>query len=198
MSQESPKTSLAILILTLTLIAALSGFLLSSVYNLTNPIIQTNQQMRLKENLVSLLGEFDNNPLEEAFTLENFPDLRFFPATRNGELSALGVKSVTNKGYGGDISLLVGFDSSARVMNIRVLKQKETPGLGTRVTEEEFLHQFKDLSKDVFPVSLKKDNGTIDAITAATISSRAFLDALNKAQIGALQAITQITKKEAL
>jgi electron transport complex protein RnfG len=82
-------------------------------------------------------------------------------------------------------------------MNIRVLKQKETPGLGTRVTEEEFLHQFKDLSKDVFPVSLKKDNGTIDAITAATISSRAFLDALNKAQVGALQAIIQITKKEA-
>jgi electron transport complex protein RnfG len=66
-------------------------------------------------------------------------------------------------------------------VDISVLQHKETPGLGTKMTEEKFLVQFRGKNPGSFPLKVKKDGGQVDAITAATISSRAFCDALQRA-----------------
>jgi electron transport complex protein RnfG len=66
-------------------------------------------------------------------------------------------------------------------MDLTVLEHKETPGLGTKMTDPSFKDQFNGKNPDSFQLKVKKDGGKVDAITAATISSRAFCDAVGKA-----------------
>jgi len=84
--------------------------------------------------------------------------------------------TATGKGYGGDISILIGIDSNYQIKGISILSNTETPGLGTRITEISFTDQFKGLGLE--DISLSKDGGKIDAITGATISSRAVTNAV--------------------
>lgn len=84
------------------------------------------------------------------------------------------VVAATARGYGGPISLVIGVDGENRITGVRVMRHTETPGLGARIAAESFLAQFA--GKSGAELKLKKDNpaaGRIDAITAATISSRA-------------------------
>jgi electron transport complex protein RnfG len=76
---------------------------------------------------------------------------------------------------------MVGFDTDKKIINISVLKQKETPGLGTKIKEPKFKDQFKGKDPASFKMAVKKDGGEVDAISAATITSRAFCEAVNKA-----------------
>jgi electron transport complex protein RnfG len=86
------------------------------------------------------------------------------------------------QGFGGKLGVMVGFDlASGDLAGVGITTMSETPGLGTRVREAAFLAQFTGLSKDaVFKV--KKDGGVIDAVTGATVSSRAVADAIGQAQ----------------
>lgn len=195
MSQNANRSNLVQLVLTLTAITLLSGAILGFLFQITAPVIQVNEEERLKQNLSKLLDTFDNNPLEESFILDEFPGLRFLPARRQGSLSALAVEATSNKGYAGSVTLLAGFKASGELVRVNVLRQKETPGLGTRMTEEEFLSQFGNLKPEMFPLKVKKDGGSVDALTAATISSRAFLDALNQAQAGASKALEKLNQE---
>jgi len=79
-------------------------------------------------------------------------------------------------GYGGNIDILVGLDSGFEIKGISILSQTETPGLGARITESSFTDQFKGLSAD--SIALRSEGGNIDAITGATISSRAVVEAI--------------------
>jgi len=91
------------------------------------------------------------------------------------------VFKVTGKGYGGPIQILFSLDKNKNITKVIIVKQDETPGLGTKITEKKFLDQFT--GKDKEDVTLKKDdiqNGKIDAITAATISSRAVTNAIKE------------------
>jgi Na+-translocating ferredoxin:NAD+ oxidoreductase subunit G len=96
--------------------------------------------------------------------------------------------TVTGKGYGGDINMLAGIDSNYNVKALTILSNTETPGLGTRIEENAFTDQFKGLGMQ--DINLTKDGGKIDAITGATISSKAVTDALR----GQLEEITGIIK----
>ena len=91
------------------------------------------------------------------------------------------VNSYTNNGFSGYISLMAGFKPDGSVIGISVLEHKETPGLGTKMTEPEFKEQFTGKNPGESMLKVKKDGGDIDAITAATISSRAFCDAVQRA-----------------
>ena len=75
---------------------------------------------------------------------------------------------------------MVGFDNNGTILNINVLEQKETPGLGTKMADEgnSLLASFKDKSAADIKMTVKKDGGDIDALTAATISSRAYAEAV--------------------
>ena len=76
---------------------------------------------------------------------------------------------------------MVGFKPDGTIQNIEVLEQKETPGLGTKMKEESFVAQFRDKNPSSFNVKPIKDQGNVDALTGATISTRAFGDAVQMA-----------------
>lgn len=137
-------------------------------------------------------GEFDNDPTAAAWK-EETPDggeLEFFPATKNGKPVGTAVKTYDKNGYGGKIWLMVGFNPDGTISNYSVLEHKETPGLGSKMD----LWFTKDgkgsiIGKNPGKEGLKvsKEGGEVDAITAATISSKAFLNAINRASLALSQ-----------
>jgi electron transport complex protein RnfG len=90
------------------------------------------------------------------------------------------VLAVSAQGYSGPIESLVGLDPAQTVSGVRILTQTETPGLGAKIAGEKFLAQYGGRRAE--EVVLKRDDpaGGIDAITAATISSRALTNAIRK------------------
>lgn len=87
-------------------------------------------------------------------------------------------------GYSGTIRLVFGEDAAGTLTGVQVLEHTETPGLGARITTAAWTDQFKRKARD--EVALKKDGGAIDAIAAATISSRAVTRAVHDAMSGDL------------
>ena len=91
------------------------------------------------------------------------------------------VKTYTDKGFGGHVEIMAGFLPNGSIYNLTVLQHKETPGLGTKMTDPKFSKQFLGKNPADFKLRVKKDGGQVDAITAATVSSRAYCDALQRA-----------------
>lgn len=86
--------------------------------------------------------------------------------------------NVAPVGFGGPIAIKVGFDVNGVIWNTKVLSQAETPGLGAKCVEPAFSEQFKGFDPSQKKLSVKKDGGDVDAITASTITSRAYADGL--------------------
>ena len=86
--------------------------------------------------------------------------------------------NVSPVGFGGPIAIKVGFDANGVIWNTKVLSQAETPGLGAKCVEPSFSDQFKGFDPSQKKLSVKKDGGDVDAITASTITSRAYADGL--------------------
>ena len=86
--------------------------------------------------------------------------------------------NVAPVGFGGPIAIKVGFDANGVIWNTKVLSQAETPGLGAKCTETSFSEQFKGFDPAQKKLAVKKDGGDVDAITASTITSRAYADGL--------------------
>ena len=86
--------------------------------------------------------------------------------------------NVAPVGFGGPIAIKVGFDRNGVICNTKVLSQAETPGLGAKCVEPSFSDQFKNWDPSQKKLSVKKDGGDVDAITASTITSRAYSDGL--------------------
>ena len=98
--------------------------------------------------------------------------------------------NVTPVGFGGPIVIKVGFDINGVICNTKVLSQAETPGLGAKCVEPAFSEQFKGFDPAQKNLAVKKDGGDVDAITASTITSRAYTDGLALA-VKVFQAIGQ-------
>ena len=98
--------------------------------------------------------------------------------------------NVSTLGFGGPIAIKVGFDMNGVICNTKVLSQAETPGLGAKCVEPSFSGQFKGFDPAEKKLSVKKDGGDVDAITASTITSRAYADGLATA-VKVFQAIGQ-------
>lgn len=81
-------------------------------------------------------------------------------------------------GFGGPINIKVGFNADGTICNTKVLSHSETPGLGDKCSKPAFSEQFKGLNPDKTVLKVTKDKGDINAITASTITSRAFVDAI--------------------
>lgn len=169
------------LLLVLGGIAALSALSLGSVAVLTAEPIAQGRAARQSAALSAVLPGFDNDPAAEAL---DQGALRVFPARVQGVLRGWAVHSVSRNGFSGPVELMVGFESDGRLRAVRVLRQSETPGLGTKMTDPAWLAQFEGLAPSRFPLAVRKDGGEVDALTAATISSRAVVEALNAAQGG--------------
>lgn len=131
--------------------------------------------------LNNVLPAFDESRATE-LTVDALP-IKAYTATSNDEVVGYAIETMTKNGFGGAIRMMVGFLPSGEVYNVNVLEQAETPGLGTKMTEEgnPLITSFKGKNPADMKMAVKKDGGDVDALTAATISSRAYVDAMSRA-----------------
>jgi electron transport complex protein RnfG len=183
------QSSLRNMALSLTLISLGASAALGFVYEFTKEPIAVTQLNKKLDAIKKVVPAFTNNPNDEMFLLPTGEgdSLEVYPAKNGEEVVGYAIRSYTNKGFSGHIGMMVGLTPDGTIYNINILEHKETPGLGTKVVPEgtpekpEFKDQFKGKNPAVFALKVKKDGGPVDAITAATISSRAFCDGVQRA-----------------
>lgn len=170
------------MVLSLTLISLGAAACLGFVYQMTKEPIEVANLNKKINAIKQVVPEFDNNPDAEMYRLPtgDGDSLDVYPAKKGGETVGYAVTTYTNNGFSGNITLMAGFKQDGSINDIAVLNHKETPGLGTKMAEPEFKDQFKGKNPADFPLKVVKDGGQVDAITAATISSRAFCDAVQR------------------
>ena len=172
------------MVLTLFLVSLLASAALGGVYILTeDPIAEA---MAAKKNLAikRVVPEFTNNPGTEYYSMFVDGDSLFFYVAKQGDDTVgIAIETWTTQGFGGTVKLIAGFSPDGTIYNIAVLEHKETPGLGSKMTKAEsnWSEQFNGLNPAKAKLRVKKDGGDIDAITASTISSRAYCDAVLRA-----------------
>lgn len=166
------------MILSLLLISAIMSLALGFVYVQTKTPIEMAQKQKVTDAIKKVVPAFDNDPGQEKTIVKEF---EIFPAKKGGQEVGTALKTFSMKGFSGKISLMVGFLPDGTIQNIEVLEQKETPGLGTKMAEPKFKDQFKGKNPETFKLIVKKDGGDVDAITASTITSRAFCEAVQSA-----------------
>ena len=93
------------------------------------------------------------------------------------------------RGYGGTITILVGLENETTIKGIAVVSHSETPGLGARITESSFVDEFAGLN--ISEAAVKRDGGQIDALTGATISSRAVADAVRTTAMEKIESLEE-------
>lgn len=171
------------MVLSLTLISLVASACLGFVYELTKKPIELSNLNKKLNAIKLVVPDFNNNPNGEMFRLPtgDGDSLDIYPAKKDNVITGYAVNTYSSKGFSGNISLMAGFRPDGTIINITVLDQKETPGLGTKMGEPSFRDQFIDKNPSEFVLKVKKDGGNVDAITAATISSRAFCDAVQRA-----------------
>ncbi|MGV8827102.1 MAG: RnfABCDGE type electron transport complex subunit G [Breznakibacter sp.] len=181
------ESTLKNMLLTLLVITLISGASLGGMYKLTKAPIEASKQAKQQNAISQVTPEFDNDPAAEAIeaTTEDGSVIKLFPAKKSGELVGMAVESVTNKGFGGEVRIMIGFAPDGSIINYQVLEHKETPGLGTKMGEwfrtDKGAQSILGKNPGSNNLTVVKDGGEVDAITAATISSRAFLDAVDVA-----------------
>ncbi len=165
----------------LLLISSISGLSLGYVYSVTKaPIARAKLQKKITA-IREVLPEFDNNPVKDRLkiSVQNTKDsAEVFPAFYKGKIAGIAVTGASDKGFSGLVKLMVGFHTDGSIHNIVVLEEKETPGLGNKMKNPAFIEQFIGKNPDKNNLHVKKDRGEIDALTGATISSRAFIESV--------------------
>ena len=177
------------MLLVLTGVTVISVALLAYVNELTKtPIAEANAKT-LNEALKQVLPEFTNNPVAESDTVysekegKKVVDFILYPAKEGDQWIGTAVQA-TSIGFAGEIKVLVGFDAEGKIYNYSLLAHAETPGLGSKASDwfkEGGKGSIKGMSPGDAPLAVSKDGGQIDAITASTITTRAFLNAVNAA-----------------
>ncbi len=166
----------------LFIIAAVAGVLLAFTENITSPLIGENRIKMLQQarrEVLPAAKSFTDAKHQNSDGSESFSYVAGFD--ESGKLAGV-VINAAPKGYAGPIEMVLGLDPDGKIQGVKILSQKETPGLGTKLAEQSFLDPFKKvLAEKETPIFLvKQDGGDIDGITAATISSRAFCSGLRE------------------
>ena len=178
------ESSLMNMALVLTGVTVIAGALLGYVNELTKgPIAEANAKA-LSDAIALVVPGFDNNPAEAPESIDlNGATYKIYKATKGGEFIGAAVESSAN-GFGGALNVLVGFDKEGNILDYSLLSHAETPGLGSKAADWFKKGQKGDITgknpgKGALVVN--KDGGDVDAITASTITTRAFLNAVNNA-----------------
>lgn len=181
------------MLVVLFIISAIASTALAFVYQATKGPIEKAKLEKQKNAIKEVVADFDNNPIEEKIMIEiaQNDSLECFPAKKGSNIVGIAIKSYSKKGFSGEVWVMVGFKPDGSIKNTSVLDHKETPGLGDKMqkSKSDWSNQFNGIIP-IFNsynspknIKVKKDGGQIDAITASTISSRAFCDAINRASI---------------
>ena len=172
-------------IIFLTLVVLLSVVALTIVDGVTAERIAANKREAIKHMMAALFPAMAEFAYDEETGLYSLYDERAVTIDEEtGESSvdqsfpAVGYAFMTDgKGYGGKIGILVGLETNRALRGIRVISHQETPGLGAKITDTGFLDQFVGLVPA--QLALARDGGAVDAITGATISSRAVAEGIS-------------------
>lgn len=181
---KKKKDTFINMVVSLFAITIIAGFSLGFVNELTVGPIQKGKIERKVNALKLVLPEFDNNPVEEVQLINSEfakDSVEVYPAFKNNEFVGAAIIGSTEKGFSGLIKVMVGFTPDGTIKNIEVLEQKETPGLGTKMKDEKYLAQYREKNPSNFNLKVTKDGGEVDALTGATITSRAFGEAVQMA-----------------
>ncbi len=152
---------------------------LALIYQKTAPLIEKQRELKLKRSLKAVLKA-------DSYKKHEGPPVYFEALAEDGRILGWCLEMVT-RGYGGKIYFLVGVNSQTRITGIKILEHRETPGLGSKISEIEykqtealFLMQFKNKSIEDLVLVKKKTDKNIQAITGATISSKALVDGVRE------------------
>jgi electron transport complex protein RnfG len=180
-------------ILVLVLIAMFSAVLLAYVNTVTRGPIAANKKAETKKAIgivLNTLSDYKYEELPKEMEVESSP-VRYFEAVgSSGKPAGYAFIVLGPNGFSSDLEMMVGLDSSGAIIDTYVLDHKETPGLGDAMTKEPFKKQFRTRNAKNTKWEVKKDGGDIDAITAATITSRAFTAGCKRA-LSAYEKITE-------
>jgi electron transport complex protein RnfG len=179
--KESTFMSMVATLFVVTLVAA---GLLGSVFALTKEPIRLAELKKKNEAIQVVVPGFDNEPSQEVERIFMDGDSLYLYSARLGEeLLGTAVETFTNIGFSGEFKLMVGFAPDGSIIDIAVIKHAETPGLGDKMEKgkSDFSVQFMGKHPNSFKLAVKKDRGDVDAITASTITSRAYCEAVTRA-----------------
>jgi electron transport complex protein RnfG len=172
------------MVLTLFMVTLVAAGLLGSVYALTKEPIRLAELKKKNEAIQVVVPGFDNEPSQEVERIFMDGDSLYLYTARLGEeILGTAVETFTKKGFSGEFKLMVGFAPDGSIIDIAVIKHAETPGLGNKMEKgkSDFSVQFMGKHPDSFNIAVTKDRGDVDAITASTITSRAYCDAVTRA-----------------
>lgn len=182
------KSTFANMTICLLAICLVCSGLLAGVYALTKEPIDDAAKEK-NENAIKEVLPWNVSVIDEQKEIEvdgvKYTYNRGFDQSGNTVGCAINVAPI---GFGGPIVIKVGFKVDVAtgkhiVWNTKVLSHAETPGLGAKCTEPAFADQFKELDPLEETLAVKKDGGDIDAITASTITSRAFVEGVETALV---------------
>lgn len=169
----------------LVAVALVTSTAVGYVFSITKGPIKRAQQQKIVNALKEVVPE--NDVTEEVERVKVYPtdseEVIVYKSHKDGEIVGYAVETYTASGYSGVIRLLVGFDSEKNINKVAVISHAETPGLGAKIDEKgsPFVVQFEGKSPAEFNMKVKADGGTLDAITASTITSRAYAEAIQRA-----------------
>ncbi|MBQ0096460.1 MAG: RnfABCDGE type electron transport complex subunit G [Bacteroidales bacterium] len=170
------KSSFANMVLCLSTVTLVCGALLAYVYTVTEEPVRQAAEARTQKAIADVTPVFDS--LEDAVTADGMP---YIVAKNSAGEAVAYVLDASSVGFGGKISLKVGFLPDGTIFKTSVLSHSETPGLGAKCTDPAFAGQFERFDTSSKVLSVRKDGGDVDAITASTITSRAYCKALQNA-----------------
>ena len=179
----------------LFIVSLIASAALAFMYQVTKEPIAKAKLEKKKEAIGEVVPKFDTlfNPIDNMFkiALTEGDSLECYPTKNGDKFTGYAIKSNTKKGFGGEFWIMVGFTPDGKIYKTAVLEHHETPGLGDKMqkSKSNWSNQFtnldvphiEDKDHDGILIEVTKDQGTVDAITAATISSRAFCNACERA-----------------
>lgn len=170
------KSNLKNMALSLTLVCLVCSALLGVVYSMTAEPIHKAEEAKVAASIARVLPAFEGMPEKASFESDGTSYTYYMvPGSGCAIISTVG-------GFGGPLSLMVGIDEEGKLVNTVVLSHSETPGLGAKcTTETSFIDQFKGWDPVARKLAVRKDGGEVDAITASTITSRAYTKAIQNA-----------------
>lgn len=172
------ESTLGNMFLSLVLISMVMSAALAFVYLKTKGPIEAAAQQKEIAAIRQVLPEFDSDPNSSKVEQDG---VIVYQLSKQDQPVGYAIKTYTDKGFGGHVEIMAGFLPDGSINSVTVLTHKETPGLGTKMTDPKFSDQFLGKNPAEFILKVKKDGGQVDAITAATVSSRAYCDALQRA-----------------
>lgn len=178
------KSSLKNMVVVLVIITAVASAAVGGIYVLTKKPIELAQIAKTNTAIADVMPDFDNDPSADVMEMTAGGEtVKVYPAKMGGEPVGYAVECFDGNGFGGRMGLLVGFTPEGVITKISVLEHHETPGLGDKINPDksDFSVQFEGKNPADMKLLVKKDGGDVDAITASTISSRAYTRALSQA-----------------